>query len=374
MVLHPRQLLALTTAAAVLGSVGLGQRLLSRAESHIEPSESLAHGSVSPAKLEKEPDASSDPKRGDVRIVVISDLNSAYGSTSYEPEVGLAIALIPDWNPDLVLAGGDMVAGQKKELSNAQVQAMWNAFDEVVRQPLDAAGIPFGFTIGNHDGSGAKRQGEFWFARDRALASSYWNDVNPDLPFVDRAQFPFYYSFLQDEVFYLVWDASTAELGEQQLAWAEGQLASEVAQGAKARLVIGHLPLYPVAVRRDRPGEFLNNADQLRQLLEDYDVHTYISGHNHAYYPGEMGELDLLHAGALGGGPRQLLGSEAEPFKALTVVDLFFEDGASSGDKAQKVYQTYRLPEMTLVDAGTLPEKIVSDYGTVQRQIQQPEP
>lgn len=31
------------------------------------------------------------PARGDVRIAVISDLNSQYGSTSYEPEVTKAI-------------------------------------------------------------------------------------------------------------------------------------------------------------------------------------------------------------------------------------------------------------------------------------------
>ncbi len=365
MVFQPRQFLALVAAAAVLGSVGLGQQLLGQAEPQVEPFEPGTDGRVTPANMASEPAGSADSERGDVRIVVISDLNSAYGSTSYEPEVGQAIALIPDWNPDLVLAGGDMVAGQKKELSNGQVQAMWNAFDDVVRQPLDAAGIPFGFTIGNHDGSGAKRQGKFWFARDRALASDYWNRVNPDLPFVDRAQFPFYYSFMQDEVFYLVWDASTAELGEQQLAWVEAQLSSDQAQAAKARLVIGHLPLYPVAVRRDRPGEFLNNSDQLQQLLEKYDVHTYISGHNHAYYPGQRGELELLYSGALGGGPRQLLGSEAEPFKALTVVDLFLEDEVG---KTRKIYQTFRLPEMSLVETGTLPEQIVSEYGVVKRQ------
>ncbi len=366
-----RQLIAMGAAIAVLGGLGLGQRWLGHASS-VGESPLFAPADPSGSQVPSSAVEPADPARGDVRIVVISDLNSAYGSTSYEPEVAQAIALIPDWNPDLVLAGGDMIAGQKRELSNGQVQAMWNSFEREIRQPLEEAGLPFGFTIGNHDGSGAKRQGRFWFERDRALASDYWNGINPDLPFVDRAQFPFYYSFLQDEVFYLVWDASTAELGDQQLAWVESQLSSEVAQEAKARLVIGHLPLYPVAVRRDRPGEFLNDADQLQQLLEKYDVHTYISGHNHAYYPGETGQLDLLYSGALGGGPRQLLGSEAEPFKTLTVVDLFLEEQASSTGKVRKVYQTYRLPEMTLVDAGTLPGQIVSEYGTVQRQTQQP--
>jgi len=45
------------------------------------------------------------------------DLNSRYGSTSYEPMIGKAIALIPDWQPDLVVGGGDMVAGQNPSLT-----------------------------------------------------------------------------------------------------------------------------------------------------------------------------------------------------------------------------------------------------------------
>jgi hypothetical protein len=38
------------------------------------------------------------------------NLNSAYGSTSFRPEVGTAIGLIRDcWRPDLVLAAGDLI-------------------------------------------------------------------------------------------------------------------------------------------------------------------------------------------------------------------------------------------------------------------------
>ena len=51
----------------------------------------------------------------DVRIVVISDLNSQYGSTEYEPEIDKAIALLPQWQPDLVLCGGGYDCRTKKE-------------------------------------------------------------------------------------------------------------------------------------------------------------------------------------------------------------------------------------------------------------------
>ena len=95
------------------------------------------------------------PPRKDFRIVVISDLNSQYGSTEYELEVDQAIALIPEWQPNLVLCGGDMIAGQKASLTQSQIEAMWTAFDRHVAAPLREYNLPFGFTIGNHDGSGA---------------------------------------------------------------------------------------------------------------------------------------------------------------------------------------------------------------------------
>ena len=75
------------------------------------------------------------PRRGDLRLVAISDLNSSYGSTSYLPEVLRAVELIPSWKPDLVLCGGDMVAGQKPGLSATQLDVMWEGFARTVLPP-----------------------------------------------------------------------------------------------------------------------------------------------------------------------------------------------------------------------------------------------
>ncbi|MEL7522266.1 MAG: metallophosphoesterase, partial [Cyanobacteria bacterium J06553_1] len=105
------------------------------------------------------------PPRQDFRIVVISDLNSQYGSTEYEPEVTQAISLIPQWQPDLVLCGGDMIAGQKTSLTKSEIESMWGAFDTQVAAPLRSQQIPFGFTIGNHDGSGAVKEQDFIFSQ-----------------------------------------------------------------------------------------------------------------------------------------------------------------------------------------------------------------
>jgi Icc-related predicted phosphoesterase len=302
------------------------------------------------------------PVKKDVRIVVISDLNSQYGSTTYEPEVDRAIALIPNWKPDLVLCGGDMIAGQKKSLTKEQINDMWQAFDRHIATPLQKAKIPFGFTIGNHDGSGSLAQGKYIFQAERDLAAAYWKNPShrPKLNFIDPSGFPFYYTFTQNKIFYLVWDASSHIISAQQLAWVNKSLASPIAKAAKMRIAIGHLPLYGIAVGRDKVGEFLENADELRSLLERYQVHTYISGHQHAYYPGKRGHLELLHAGALGGGPRKLLNSHLSPTKTLTVVDINLA-------KEETIYTTYDMKTLKVIDSKTLPRFIMAPNGKVFR-------
>lgn len=278
----------------------------------------LTAGGCSQHRAAAEPDLDT----GTLQVVLISDLNSAYGSTEYEPRVARTIQRIrEDWRPDLVLAAGDLIAGQRPSLSDQRVREMWAAFDQTVGEPLRTSGIPFAPTIGNHDGSRYPAH-----ARDRAFARTFWRDARhtPRLAFADSADFPFNYSFRQGDLFVLVWDASNEEIAHSstQLDWLRGALSSDAATGARMRIVLGHLPLYAVAVGRNRPGEVLAEPDSLREILERHDVHTYLSGHHHAYFPGRRGELELLHAGALGQGPRPLIGSGADPFPTVTVMEI----------------------------------------------------
>ncbi|HEY9880503.1 MAG TPA: metallophosphoesterase [Leptolyngbyaceae cyanobacterium] len=305
-----------------------------------------------------------NPPRGDVRLVVISDLNSAYGSTDYEPEVDKGIQLIPFWQPDLVVSGGDMVAGQSPSLTAAQIAAMWAAFDEHVAAPLRKANIPFGFTIGNHDASGARGvRDQFLFQQERDLASAYWNapEHNPGLQFVDRYEFPYFYTFKQGDIFFLVWDGSTDQIPADKLAWVEKTLASEAAQQAKMRVLLGHLPLYGVAVGRDEPGEVMADADQLRAMLERYKVHTYISGHHHAYYPAHRGNLQLLHTGILGAGPRPLIEGDLPAWKTITVIDVDFESPELT------TYTTYNMQTLERIEPEVLPRFLTGHNGLVLR-------
>lgn len=343
-----------------LGGTGIwGAFLLHQLRNHAPMPEAIADPTP-PSRLAIAPRGMFAPVRGTVRIVAISDLNSQYGSTDYDPEVDRAIALIPDWQPDLVLCGGDMVAGQKRSLSKAQLEAMWASFDRHIASPLRKARLPFAFTIGNHDGSGAISGGKFSFQGDRDVAAAYWNSRESGLNFIDRAGYPFYYSFQQNGIFYLVWDASTDRIPTEQLAWAERSLGSATARSAKLRLAIGHLPLYAVARGRETAGNYLAQGDSLRSLLEKYRVHTYISGHHHAYFPGKKGNLELLHAGALGSGPRPLLAGSMPPRKTLTVVDVDL-------DPASTRYTTYDMKTQQVIDLQSLPAKISSPTGIVWR-------
>ncbi len=305
-----------------------------------------------------------NPARGDVRLAVISDLNSAYGSTEYEAEVDRGIALLPFWQPNLVLCGGDMVAGQKPSLTPAQIQAMWAAFDQHVAAPLRKYKLPYGFTVGNHDASSAQAiNGGFLFQQERDYARQYWQDPqhDPGIQFIDKTEFPFYYSFGYQDIFFLVWDGSSSRIPAEKLTWVEQALASPEAQQAKLRVLIGHLPLYGVAVGRDEPGEVMDNADDLRAMLEKYRVHTYISGHHHAYYPAHKGQMQLLHTGILGSGPRPLIAGAAAPRKSITLIDVTFDSPELTR------YSTYDMQTLQPIQYDELPRSLTAHNGLLLR-------
>ncbi len=316
------------------------------------------------AQIVKEAGSLYNPPRHDVRLVVVSDLNTVYGSTDYPPAVDKGMALIPFWEPDMVVCSGDMVAGQSPALTKPQIKAMWDAFDDHVARPLRKANLPYGFTIGNHDASSARNvDGGFLFQQERDLASQYWNNPehDPGLEFIDRADFPFYYTFKHQDIFFMAWDGSSSYIPPEKLAWVEKALASPEAQSAKLRILLGHLPLYAISVGRNQPGEVMENADGLRAMLEKYDVHTYISGHHHAYYPGHRGDLQLLHMGILGAGPRPFIDSNLPPKKAITVLDIDFE----SPDLT--TYATYNIETLDLIEYEELPRFLAGHNGAVLR-------
>ena len=297
-----------------------------------------------------------------VRAVVISDLNASYGSTHYPGAVRKTLEQITDrWRPDLVLAAGDLIAGQAPQLPDSAVRAMWTAFDSAVAAPLRTAQIPLVVTLGNHDASAYPTH-----ARDRKLALEYWRapQRGGGIPFVDREHYPLRYTIRRGDVFIAVWDATNQESATDRelLAWLQNALTSDEARRARHRVVLSHLPLYAVAEGRNRAGEVLAHGDSLRQWLEAWGATLFISGHHHAYYPGRRGRLELLHAGALGDGPRPLIGTSTSARKTVSLLD-FFPDSLA--------ITTYQIDpetgEMELLPLQSLPRALCGHSGWVAR-------
>ncbi len=308
-------------------------------------------------------DGSPPPDRGDLRIVAISDLNNGYGETDYRSEVHQAIGAIARWRPDLVLCGGDMVAGQKLGLTRSQFQAMWAGFDRAVYQPIRQAGVPFAFTFGNHDASNILLPDRsFKYALDRSEAAAYWNRRRDSLglDWVDDQLFPFFYAFRDRGALIVSWDASGSVISAEQLARAERVLMSEAGRSARVRLVLGHMPLYAVTPERNGPGNVLRDTAAVRSLLERTQVTAYITGHHHAYFPARMGTIDLLHLGCLGGGARSWLGTTAAPIRTLTVIDVRFA-------AAELRYSTYQLNPLRPLSDQQLPQSITGFNGRLVR-------
>ena len=88
-------------------------------------------------------------------------------------------------------------------------------------------------------------------------------------------------------------------------------------------MVMGHLPLTAISVGRDRAGECIEDAMNLTDLMRRHQVDLYLSGHHHAWYPGELKGQRVLSLGAMGNGPRRLLGTQRTSDPSITVLDLF---------------------------------------------------
>ncbi len=269
---------------------------------------------AAPAHVDPAPAiAAQMPADDALRVVFVSDLNGSYGSTTYEPEVYAAVDRIVALDPALVIATGDMVAGQRHGLDYA---AMWSAFHSVVTEPLAAHGIPLAPTPGNHDGSAYRG-----FDDERAeLVRAFGGAHKPDLHYVDEAGYPRRYAFRAGDALFVSLDATLAEpLEEEQLDWLDRLLGRD---DAEVTVVFGHLPIHPLTHGREH--EVLGDS-ALEEILVRHEVDAYVSGHHHAYFPGRHGALRVVGVGCLGTGARRILGTEIASDHSFVVMEI--DDG-----------------------------------------------
>ena len=260
----------------------------------------------------------SGPERP-LRIAVIGDINASYGTVGYGPEVGAAVRRIIEIDPDLVIGVGDLIAGQqtRPQLQRDRLEAMWRAFDEEVLAPMEAAGIPFVPVPGNHDASASPG-----FDLEREIFREQWDRHRPGLAFVGAEEghdFPFRYAFDLGDVRFAILDATTVgPLNAGQRDWLSAVLgAREVSP--RTRVVAAHLPIHAFAQGREK--EILADAE-LEALLVARGVDLFLSGHHHAFYPGYSGGVRYVSQGALGSGPRRLIGETNRSAKSFTLLEI----------------------------------------------------
>ena len=296
------------------------------------------------------------------RVVVVSDLNESYGSTRYGPAVGDAVRRTIALQPDLVISTGDMIAAQRlaPPLSQDEVLAMWQAFDQQVTTPLARAGLPFAVTPGNHDGSNGQR-----FALERALYRAQWAPRRPAVAFVDGDDYPFNYAFRVKDALFISLDAThVGHVSPQRRAWLDALLQ---AQGTKFRhrVVFSHVPLWPFAFGRER--DYLGDH-ALEAVLQRGQVGVVLSGHHHAYYPGYKDGVRFVSQGCLGAAPRALLGTGQPSPRSITLLELS-PDGqvridALAGSRFDTPVARSSLPPQIQVHGITLVRDDIALQGT----------
>ena len=295
-----------------------------------------------------------------LKILVISDLNASYGETNYPADVPAVISELERIKPDLILCAGDMVAGQKASLTEENINAMWASFKNTVLHPIEKLHIPFGFTVGNHDASPS-------YTNDRKLANAFWQQQASatNLTFVDSTHFPFYYSFLKHNVFIISWDAAGSVVPAEVYSWMQTQLNSTTAKNARLRILLGHLPLYPIVESKNKPGEVNAASDSALQFFKSKGIDVYISGHQHAYYPAQKEGVFLFNAGAIGNGPRPILGHDSAAKKAYSIIQVPVKNAKGFS------HQTFMPITNTLIHMGSLPDSVIGFNGVLKRQDKQ---
>ena len=298
------------------------------------------------------------------RVAVISDLNGSYGSTEYGSGITRAIDAVIAMKPDLVIATGDMVAGQRRpHLNAAEIKAMWAGFHKAVTDPLQKAGIPFAVTPGNHDASAYGG-----FERERDIFAQEWRARRPDVNFVDDQNYPFNYAFDLGGVRFASLDITTlGTLGFDQDLW----LARIMRGAPQTRVVFSHIPMWSFAQGRET--EIISDP-MAKALLAETGIDMHLSGHHHAFYPGASNGIAYVSQSCIGAGPRRLIGENSRSVRGFTIIDISADGSMDlshfSGSDYTRKTRADSLPERLTTPQGVLTRIDLADLPTIDLQTE----
>lgn len=306
-----------------------------------------------------------------LKVVVVSDLNSSLGSTTYGSQVHRGLGHALSRSPDLIIGTGDYVAGEdiSHKYPLSRFDEMWAAFKSFILDRILETGVEFAPSPGNHDASGYPVM-----QRERAKYLEFWDRNTPRIEYVDQRNYPWYYSYMLDNVFFISMDDVTPfrlNHDDDQRNWIREQLNSPEAQSARARIVYGHVPIYPLLEKskyankgKGKYYEVLNreqweeNSQGLEKLLLDANVDLAVFGHSHTFFPGKVihrregkdHTLRILSMPCLGSGSRYLSGQSRRSPTGFATIDI-----SDSGSMEIQGYDD----DGELISRQSLPERII---------------
>jgi len=315
-----------------------------------------------------------------IKIAVFGDLNGSLGDPNYSGTVAKGLNNLISTAPDIALGTGDFTSGEDYRLkfSTQRFKDMWSSFDQKVLQKLTKNNIPFAPTPGNHDAN---------IERERGFYKEFWTGKEPlKVQMISTEMYPFYYSFKFKNIFFVsLDDVRTSRLrdrtfnGVTQRQWLENQLSSVESKTSIARIVYGHVPMYPVLSKRKHKkskgrGKYYEileseqqgkQVDSLEEILKRNNVSLSIFGHSHAYYPGVVqhdGErldqsLNVLSMPCIGDGNRYIEGKSGERSqRGYGLINIDSDTGKIN-------YDVYNY-NGEIIDKATLP-KSIKPYSSV---------
>lgn len=297
----------------------------------------------------------------DIHIHAFSDMNVDTSGT-YSQHTTAIVKHIIAARPNLILGVGDYIDGEKTSLSDSIYVSMWNSFSKKVFSLIDASRIAFAPTPGNHDA---------YYSQEREIYQDYWNVNKPDLQFVDERNYPFYYSFIKEGIFFVsLDDAKYNSLNNRttQLNWLKEQLSSAQALSAKARVVYGHIPLYSIVSSSANSSTIyengvikgerrVNGPFTLESILLNSNVDLVIFGHSHGFYAGHYvypdgKRLMVISTPCAGGSQRYLVGTSIKTPQGYVEIKI---------SKKNKISLNFIASTGTTQNLSHLPNSLVLD-------------
>lgn len=225
------------------------------------------------------------PARGpETRIVFFTDVHARPGGDVPNRLLQAARA-INEADPDLVIGGGDLVAGafMQDEASAAPGWDAYLAFQDTIDAPVHTA-------LGNHDLAGGADDPRAFFRRRLGVDATYGSTDVAGLHLV-----------LLDSVSVVDGVHYEGRVDAEQLAWLERDLA---ALPADQPIVLAlHLPLRTGHFEGPAPADrAVVNADEVLARFRGRRLVLVLQGHLHVHEHIRDGDTTFLTGGAVSGG------------------------------------------------------------------------